>query len=386
MLALVVLLLSLAALAYTFAGYPLLLLAWARLRARPVRKAAFEPEVAIVIVAHNGAEYVGRKIASCLAQDYPMDRMRVLLVSDGSNDATCALVEAVAHPRVSLLALTPRRGKAACVNDALAACPEEVVVMTDVRQPLERDAVRRLLENFADPDVGAASGTILHGAPGASGYGEGLDTYWRYEQFLRETESRVHSMVGVTGALYAMRRECFRGVPQATVLDDVYIPMSIVLQGRRVVLERRALAYDEPLASPARERARKVRTLAGNFQLLALMPQLLSPRNPVLLQFLSHKVMRLVGPVALAGALVANIALAGEGLAYALLLAAQLACYGCAIAGMVIPAARRVGLVKLSMTFVALNGYVVLGFIEFLTNRNLHLWSAPAQGDSRARP
>jgi poly-beta-1,6-N-acetyl-D-glucosamine synthase len=374
---------SVAALAYTYAGYPLLLAAWGRLAPRPVRRASFEPDVVIVIVVYNGASLVGRKIASCLAQDYPARHLRILVVSDGSDDATCAIVEAVGDARVNLLAFPQRRGKAACVNDALASCQESFAVMTDVRQPLHPMVVRRLLENLADENVGAVSGMLTHASEGMSNFGEGLDAYWRYEQFIRRGESRVHSMVGVLGALYALRRECFREIPPDTILDDVLIPMRVVLQGRRVVFEGGALAYDEALTDAKRERTRKARTLAGNFQLLSTYPSLLLPwRNPIALQVISHKLMRLCGPLALAVALVSNLALVGLSPFFAATLAVQVAGYALALLGSFWPRAAAFRLVRLSMAFVSLNWYVVLGFIEFASNRETHLWkNPPPQGD-----
>ena len=211
---------SLAALVFTFAGYPLVLAAWSRLAPRPVRTAPFEPEVTMVIVAHNAAGAIGRKVANCLAQDYPRDRLRVLVASDGSDDATEHEVAGLGDARASVLAFPGRRGKAACLNDALAACRTEFVVLADVRQALDPSAVRCLMENLADPEVGAASGQLVFLREGITGVGESLDAYWRYEKLIRRDESTIHSSVGVTGALYALRRECFRPIPPQTVLDE----------------------------------------------------------------------------------------------------------------------------------------------------------------------
>lgn len=377
---------ALGALFYTFAGYPLLLAAWGRLAPRPVRRAPFEPPVTIVIAVHNGAAFVERKLASCLAQDYPADRLRVIVASDGSTDDTCRRVEAIGDPRVRLMAFPARRGKAACISDAVAECRDGFLVMTDVRQPIDPAGVRRLLENFADPEVGAASGKLLHADEGMSGYGRGLDAYWRYEQFLRRSESRVHSMVGVLGAFYALRRELFGPVPPETILDDMVVPMRIVRAGWRVVFEDGAIVYDEALADAARERARKVRTLAGNFQLIAGQPWLLAPwRNPIALQFWSHKVMRLLGPVALALAFGANAALLGEGAFFVAAFAAQCACYGLAVLGALSPRAARLAPVRLPMAFASLNAFVVLGLLEYLRNRDIHLWKNPHPGGEDPR-
>jgi len=368
---------ALAILAYAYFGYPLLIWLVARIRPQAVRRAACEPRVAVVIVAHNEVARIGLKLDTCLALDYPEDRLRIVVASDGSDDGTNAIVAEYASRGVRLLAFPVRRGKAACLNDAIASCTEEIVVLTDARQRLDAQAVRRLVENFADPAVGAASGELVFETDGITGFGEGVDAYWRYEKFIRQQEGLFASTVGVTGALYALRRECFREIPASTILDDVVIPMNVVMSGRRVVFDARALAYDLPSRDHRQERQRKVRTIAGNYQLLAAHPALLSPlRNPIWFQLVSHKMLRLAGPLCLLVALAANAALAPGSGFYQSLLAAQLACYALPALGRAWPLAGRWRLVKLATAFLALNWFALLGLLEFLRNRNAHLWGA----------
>lgn len=377
-LAMVAFLTALLVVAYTFAGYPLLLAVWARLAPKPLQRAGHDPSVAIVVVVHNGAQLIERKIASCLGQEYPADRLRIVIASDGSDDGTNDIVGSFDPGRVRLLPFQTRRGKAACLNDAIASCDEEILVLTDARQALHPQAVRRLVDNFADPLVGAASGQLVFERDDITDFGEGMDAYWRYEKFLRRAESRIHSSVGVTGAIYALRRSCFRPIPADTILDDVLIPMNAVAQGRRVLFVDDAIAYDRPSRNLAQEKLRKVRTLAGNFQLLAAHPWLLAPwRNPIFFQFVSHKLMRLLAPVALLVAFVANAALAADpagGVPWRLTFAAQLAAYVLAVLGLLSPTANRNRLVKLASAFLSLNWFVILGFVEFVSNRDAHLW------------
>ncbi len=373
---------SLVTLSYTFVGYPLLLMMWAKVRpSSPPEKCVFTPSAVIVVVVHNGAALIKKKIATCLAQDYPTDKLRLLFVSDGSDDATCAMIEASNDPRVSLLALPNRRGKAACINDAVAQLNEEFVIFNDVRQELHRSAVRELISHFLDNEVGAVSGELVFRQEEMTGFGKGIDAYWRYEKVLREAESRVASSVGVTGAIYALRRALFREIPADTILDDVLIPMNVVMQGKRVLFARDAIAYDAPSRNALQERVRKVRTLAGNFQLLFRYPELLLPwRNRIALQFFSHKVLRLLAPVALILALLINIILFTRphnfwtGVAIATLLAFQLTAYASAFLGMYWPTANRIFVVRLAGAFLSLNWFVVLGFAEFVANRRAHLW------------
>jgi poly-beta-1,6-N-acetyl-D-glucosamine synthase len=367
--------LSIAQLCYTFAGYPLLLLLWSRAMGKSIIKADINPTVAIVVVVHNGEALIEKKIATCVAQQYPADRLRLLIVSDGSSDATCAIVERYEDQRVQLMSFPERRGKAACLNDAVAACAEEIIVFTDLRQRLDALSIRHLVNNFADPAIGVASGQLVFEQEGMTNFGESMDAYWRYEKFLRRAESNIHSCVGVTGAIYALRRECFQPIPGDTLLDDVLIPMNSVLRGRRVVFERDALAYDQPSRELAQERVRKIRTLAGNFQLICRYPALLLPwRNPIAWQFVSHKVMRLLAPLALAGALLGNLLLVGKGAFFIATFAAQLFCYLFAAIGMALPSMDKIRLIRFASAFLSLNWFVVLGFREFLTNREAHLW------------
>ncbi|HLQ76819.1 MAG TPA: glycosyltransferase family 2 protein, partial [Terriglobia bacterium] len=224
---------------------------------------------------------------------------------------------------------SPRhKGKAEAINRAVRSARGTVLVFLDARQSLNRNVIRELTANFSDPEVGAVSGELILVKDGGSGIG----LYWKYEKFIRMSESRIHSVAGATGAIYAIRRECFRELPEDTILDDVVLPMSIVLSGKRVVMDPAAQAFDRVSEDPKSEFRRKVRTLTGNFQLLSYMPELLSPgRNPIFLQFISHKVARLLCPYALTGLLISNLFLRHG--PYFVFLVLQLIWYGLAVAG-----------------------------------------------------
>lgn len=364
-------------LAYTYFGYPSLIWGLARCFPRAVKRGAYHPRVALIVVARNEAARISRKLDSCLAVDYPKEKLRILVASDGSDDGTNERVAGYGDRGVTLLAFPARRGKAACLNDAVGHCDEEIVVFTDARQRLDPGAIRHLIENFADPSVGAASGELMFETDGITEFGEGVDAYWRYEKFIRLQESRFHSVVGVTGALYALRRECFQAIPPDTILDDVVIPMNVVMAGKRVIFENRAMAFDLPSRDARQEQARKVRTIAGNCQLMATHPRFfLSLRNPILVQLVSHKVLRLVAPFGMAVLLITNVILVSRGLLYQLLLAAQLLAYAMPALGALWPAARRWMVVRLATAFLLLNWFAVLGVIEFLRNRNAYLWES----------
>jgi poly-beta-1,6-N-acetyl-D-glucosamine synthase len=370
---------ALALLLYTYVGYPLCIALWAKLFGRKVWRGTHDPlpSVAVLVVVHNEVARIRAKIETCLAQDYPAELLTVVVVSDGSTDSTADVVAEYAQRRVRWLPFEARRGKAACLNDAIAACRERVLVLTDARQMLNPEAVRYLVENLYDPSVGAVSGELMLVRDDMTPFGEGVDAYWRYEKFIRQREALVHSAPGVTGALYALRRKCFKPIPVNTILDDVAIPMQAVRRGYRVVFDGRAHAYDQPSKSPAQERLRKVRTLAGNYQLMAMMPWLLLPwRNRIFLQFVSHKLLRLIAPFFLALAMLSNMVLAWDSLIYSLVLLVHLVGYWLAIFGPLVERLAPLRVTKLASAFVLLNTYAVMGLQQFLTGRDGHLWQS----------
>lgn len=371
--------LSLLLLAYTYAGYPLLLWLLSKVRPRPVRRGTHQPGIAFVVVGHNEAGRLAAKLDTCLKQDYPADRIRVVVASDGSTDDTPGVVQRYGDARVKLLSFPRRRGKAACLNDAVAACSEEIIVFTDARQALHPQAAALLVANFADADIGAASGELVFVQDDPTAFAQGVDAYWRYEKFIRHHEALTGSVVGVTGALYAMRRACFRPIPPQTILDDVAIPMLAAMEGRRIVFEKGAIAYDKPSSEAAQEKRRKVRTLAGNFQLVSIWPQMLLPwRNPLFMRFVSHKMLRLSAPAAMLAALLSNAVLALGSPAMAWVFAAHVGGYLLPLAGRVFPPLMKLLPVKLGSAFLSLNAFVVLGLVEFLGNKDAHIWKQDA--------
>jgi poly-beta-1,6-N-acetyl-D-glucosamine synthase len=326
--------------AYVYAGYPLVLRGWAALASRPVRKRASSgdrryPSVSVVIAARNEAARLPGRLRNILAQNYP-GPLEIIVASDGSTDQPDA---AVAPFRGVRLIELPVAGKAVALNHGVAAARGEILVFADARQRFAPDAITALVENFDDPDVGCVTGELRLDCEIVRdgrdpGIGEGVGLYWRYEKWLRRVESEIWSTLGATGAIYALRRSLWQPLPAGTLLDDVLAPMRVVLAGRRTVFEPRARAFDRAAANAVVEERRKVRTLAGNYQILGLEPRLLLPlRNPVWLQYASHKIARLLVPWALLTALLTSAALASTGWLYLVALILQLGFYALAAIG-----------------------------------------------------
>ena len=373
---------------YVYAGYALLLALWARLAGRPVRARSWEPTVSVVVATRDDGATVLAKIADCAAFDYPAEKLEIVVSLDGGSDEVRrAATRALAGRRGVVLASGRPEGKAAAINRAVAASKGEVIVFCDARQHVAPEALRSLVADLADPAVGAVSGELDlldgHGRPS----GDGVGIYWRYEKAVRQLESRVHSTVGATGALYALRRELFRPLPERLVLDDVLVPMRAVLAGRRTVFEPGAHVYDQ--ARPPREEyRRKVRTLIGNFQLLRLAPELLKPEaNPILLQFLSHKVGRLLAPYLLVVLYAANLALLDRPF-YVATFVVQSALYLLAAAGALASGVaggsrerRGLRLVSAPYDFVLMNWAAVAAFARFARGVDLErIWPRAVGG------
>jgi len=310
-MAIAVLWISFAFVFYVYVGYPLLLAIWRRFAHHPVRKANWEPPVSIVIAARNERDTIERKLRNCLDLDYPKERLEIVVSLDGPTDGTEKVVESWRLLGIKLLHSRVHQGKAAALKRGVAAARNAIIVFADARQRIDSRAIRELVANLHDPSVGAVSAELIllkdRAGQDQTDSKEAIGLYWRYEKWIRSTESQLHSTVGATGALYAIRRELFRPIPDDTILDDVLIPMIIALNGKRVLFEPRARAYDNVACCPQAEFRRKVRTLAGNYQLLAEMPIVLSiRRNPIFFQFVSHKVGRLLVPYFLATLLLSN--------------------------------------------------------------------------------
>jgi cellulose synthase/poly-beta-1,6-N-acetylglucosamine synthase-like glycosyltransferase len=359
---------------HVYVGYPAWIWLHARVQPWPVRKQAIIPTVTVVIAVHDGARHVRAKLKNLRALDYPHEKIDIVIACDGCRDATGAVSRHCGDPRVRVLDFAERRGKAVCLNEAIASARGEVLLLTDVRQKLSPTALRELVANFADPAVGAVSGE-LHLENAHTGFAQGVDAYWRYEKLIRHAESRSGSTIGVSGALYAMRRELFEPLPPGTVLDDVLIPMRVAAAGWRVVFEPRALAWDQPSQQPAEERRRKIRTLAGNYQLIQLAPWLLLPgSNPLWFRFVSHKLLRLLAPWLLLLLALSTTVLATRHAIYALLLLALLAGAALVVLGRWLPVAGRWLPVRLAVAFYYLNLFAAQALIAFTRNRGLHLW------------
>jgi len=352
--------LSLLGVFYSYLGYPALIWLLARLHPRPWIWRPISPAVSIVLAVHNGAALLPRKIQHLLELDYP-NIQEIILVSDGSTDGTAEILAPQQHPRL-------------------------ISIILDIRPEIAPGAIQQLVGNFADPTVGCVAGELIlrqeshdHASAAVS------SLYWRYEKWIRSNESTFGSPVGVYGGFYAVRRAAAVPQPAGIILDDMFQPLSIIRQGYRSVLDPQAFVYDTWPEKIGKEFHRKVRTLAGNFQLFQLAPWTLTPRNPVLFQLLSHKVTRLIAPYLMISLLVSTLALSAAAPFYAAFTGLQIIFWALAAASLSgkIPVLHRAAAPAGAM--LVLLAAAVAGLYKFLFTRE-ELWkiwnSAPTSRQS----
>jgi poly-beta-1,6-N-acetyl-D-glucosamine synthase len=363
---------------YTFVIYPVLIKLAARFWPRPIAGAGpIQTRFSLIMSVRNEQASMNRRLRELIeiieASAVPAE---LLIICDGSTDDSAAIARSAARANVRIVEWTVNRGKAAALNHAASLAQHEILIFGDARQTWAEHSVQYLLECFGDSRVGAVSGQLVLKTDGKLA---GVGLYWKFEKWLRSQEAQIHSQIGVTGAICAVRHDLFRPLPQGIILDDVYWPMQVVMQGRRVVYQPKAIAYDELPSRSSDELRRKVRTLVGNFQLLSVCPRLLIPwRNPVIWQFVSHKLMRLVAPWALL-LMVSSAGLLEMGI-YRWAFVFLVASFSIGIVGMITPLGQRYRLFSTAGSFLLLQLAAWLAFWYWIFGRADSVWSAfPSQ-------
>ncbi len=369
---------------YAYFGYPLLLWGLARLcggrRPRPAEADPADlPSVSLLIAAYNEEAEIDKRVQTALMTDYPPEKLEILIASDGSSDATPAIVRRYADRGVRLLDYRQRRGKATVLNDAFAEVKGDVVLLSDANTQIDPAALRKLVRWFHDPQVGVVCGRLILTDPETGRNVDGL--YWRYETFLKKCEGRLGALLGANGAIYAIRRQLFAPIPNNTIVDDFVLPLQAKLRsGCAIVYETGAVAEEETPHGLGSEFHRRSRIGAGGFQSIALLWPLLHPRHGwTAFAFLSHKVLRWLGPFFLIGMLASNACLLGEPLYQAAVLA-QAGFYALSLAAALVPPRVRVlKPLRLTTMFTGMNAALLLGFWRWLRGSQKAAWKRTAR-------
>jgi cellulose synthase/poly-beta-1,6-N-acetylglucosamine synthase-like glycosyltransferase len=377
----IVFLISLLLVFYVYLGYPLVAVLFGLIMSRPVRKGKCNPMVTIVIAAFNEEEAIGATIENKLALDYSRDKLEVLVISDGSTDRTDDVVMGFSNRNVRLLRQEPRAGKTSAINMAIPLASGEIIVFSDANSIYAPDALRNLVANFTDPEVGYVTGRMIYANPDGTTIGEGCSAYMRYENWLRETETRLGSVVGVDGGIDAIRKEIYQPM-NPDQLPDFIQPLKVIEQGYRVVYEPEALLWESTLKEAGDEYRMRVRVSLRAFWALYDMKKLLAPWHGSLFawQLWSHKVLRYLCFLFLIAAYAANLALLGKGLGYLTLFIAQNIAYCMAL---VMPYMERLGgggkIFTFARYFFLLNLAAAHAFGKFLLGKKQVIWT-PRKG------
>ena len=364
---------------YCYLGYPLLICLWAKLFSKPVYKSAIFPSVSIIIAAHNEEDVIKAKLDNLFVLDYPKDQIEILIGSDASTDKTNQIIQNYQDPRLHVFINPKRRGKMMTVNDLVLQSKHEIIFFNDARQHFDKNALKNLVQNFADPSVGCASGELLF-IKVEGGTAQGVNLYWEYEKFIRFHEARVHSMMGATGAIYAIRKSLYVPACTEVVLDDMFIPFKIIEKGYRAIFEETSLAFDNAANSATEEYSRKARTLYGNYQIFSLFLGLFNPiKSPIAIQLFSHKFLRVMVPFLMLILLPLNFLMVGEGF-YKLIFVLQIIFYVAAFIG-ILSRGQRVGIFKpisklcyVPYVFCLLNFAALAGFFRFIRAKQDIAW------------
>jgi cellulose synthase/poly-beta-1,6-N-acetylglucosamine synthase-like glycosyltransferase len=365
---------SAAIVAYTYLGYPAVLLVLRPIVGRPRLAADSVPPVTIIIPAYNEAAVIAAKVRNALDTSYPPDRLELIVVSDGSDDDTDRLAAEVAGERVRLLRSPERRGKAEAMNLGAANATGSILLFTDANVFFDPDAVERLVGRFEDPEVGAVVGRVTLRPEGShEAAGEGL--YMRYERSLHQLESDVSSMVTVDGAMFAVRRSLYTPLARDTVVDDFVTVMRTVELGYRIRYAPDAKGWERAAATVRDELKRKIRIIAGGWLALVRMRSLLNPlRHPVIaLQLMSHKVFRWLVPLCLMGIAGSTLALLGSPF-YRFALGTQALFYALALASFLVPRLRSLRICYFPYYLCAMNLAALIGLARFLLRSQSALW------------
>lgn len=367
-------------LAYGYAGYGLMILLLARLFAARGKTDQDLPTVrplraSLLIAAHNEASTIRAKLENALSLDTGPHRLDVVVVSDGSTDGTPDVVRAFGSPSVRLIEITEHKGKMHALNQGIAAIDGDVVVFSDANSKFRKDAVRRLLGHFADPEVGGACGRLTVSKVRRSWLGRGEALYWAYDNAQKLAESGLGGAVSAQGSLYAVRRELVGPLP-AAVADDLVNSLRVVAQGKRLVFEPEAITEEAVSGNAIEEFGRRVRSTEQGVRGLFMMRELLNPFRYGFysVQLFSHKVLRRLTPFLLLVFLTLSLLLAPSHPFYAVVAILQFMLYGIVAMALAIPRLRRISLVAFPMFFVIGHAAMGLGLVKFLLGQRTERW------------
>lgn len=358
--------------------YPALIYLASIIRPRRVKKGEYEPTVTLLISAFNEGEHIAKKLETSLDLNYPKDKLEIVVVAEGAEDPTKELVESYAKRGVKLFWSPQRKGKLKAIADVWQRLSGEIIVLSDANNIYNRDAIKELVQNFADKEVGAVCGEkhIINFGKLNSPVAEGESIYWKFERFIKARESLVDSICGAMGEMYAVRKELIDPAEFDDAIDDsLYISLKVVLKGYRLVWEPNAKSYEGASKSFADEFERKARIVAAGLQTMGKIPQILSPlSSPIWLQMIFHKILKWFAPVFMLLTFASSWFLPNGDFKY-LAISSQVLFYFLALIGTLSPVKRRrIKIFYLPYYFCLGNFAALFGIFRWIFRRQPQLW------------
>ncbi len=371
-----------AALAYVYVGYPLVVYLVSLIRPRPVIVSDIEPNVTILITAFNEEAAIRSKIENTLAIDYPREKLEIMVASDGSNDKTDEIVKEFASAGVVLFRQEGRVGKTVTQNNAVERASGEVILFSDATTSYSVSVIRELVPAFADESVGCVAGRLVYVDPSSTAVGKGATSYWNYETFIKIAESRACSLIGASGCLYAVRKAAYEPMyPEAC--SDFLICTMIYRNGLRSVFAPDAICYEQTNHRSDDEMRMRIRVISQTFTDLWFNRDMLNPFKSGFFAFelISHKLLRYTVPLLLFALLASNIFLAPFSVFFAFTFGLQTCFYLMAAAGwMMERSGRRPSLLAMPLYFVLANLASTIGFYRFVRGEKIAAWEPIRQG------
>jgi cellulose synthase/poly-beta-1,6-N-acetylglucosamine synthase-like glycosyltransferase len=367
---------SIAALFYVYAGYPLLVWLVSVAFPKKIKRGAFEPKVTILITAYNEENAIRQKLENTLAVDYPKDKFEILIASDGSTDKTDEIVKEFASKGVKLFRQEGRVGKTITQNNAVEQAGGEIILFSDATTAYKSNVVREILPNFADETIGCVAGKLIYIDSSASNVGKGAKSYWNYETFLKEAESKACSLIGASGCLYAVRKSAYQPM-YAEACSDFLICTVIYEQGLRSIYEPKAICTEETNQQTDKEMKMRVRVILQTYTDLWRNRQMLNPFRSgfYAVELISHKVLRYAVPLFLLLIFVSNAILARHSIFFELIFLLQCGFYFLAALGWLIEKlGAKIGVFAIPHYFVLANLASVFGFYKFLRGERYANW------------
>jgi len=365
-----------AALAYVYVGYPLLVWLVSKLRPHPIKRASIQPNVTVLITAFNEELAIRHKIENTLAIDYPAEKLEVLVASDGSTDSTDQIVNEYRARGVKLLRVDGRQGKTATQNAAVAQASGEIILFSDATTDYSPDVFQKILPAFADETVGCVAGRLKYVDAEDTNVGKGARNYWSYETFIKTAEAAACSLIGASGCLYAVRRIAYEPMyPEAC--SDFLICTDLYRRGLRSVFEPSAVCYEQTNRHAGDEMRMRVRVISQTFTDLWRNRDMMNPLKSgfFAVELISHKLLRYAVPLLLLGLLVSSVLLDPFSPFYAVAMVLQAAFYGMAIAAWLLErAGKRLTLLAMPLYFVLANLASVIAFYKFLRGERYARW------------